>query len=46
MSMLARTMRIADMEIKYIDAHCHLQFEQFDNYREKILEKMREEGVA
>ncbi len=34
------------MEIKYIDAHCHLQFEQYDADREEIIEQMRERGVA
>ena len=34
------------MEIKYIDAHCHLQFEQYDEDREELIARMREEGVA
>lgn len=34
------------MEVKHIDAHCHLQFGAYDADREAILEKMREEGVA
>lgn len=34
------------MEIKYIDAHCHVQFEEFDADREEIIEKMRNEGIA
>jgi TatD DNase family protein len=34
------------MELRYIDAHCHLQFEQYDADREAIIEKMREEGVG
>ncbi|MFA6408110.1 MAG: TatD family hydrolase [Candidatus Paceibacterota bacterium] len=34
------------MEIKYIDAHCHLQFEQFDIDRGEIIEQMREQGIA
>ncbi|MHB8914036.1 MAG: TatD family hydrolase [Minisyncoccota bacterium] len=34
------------MTIKYIDAHCHLQFEQYDEDREEIIEQMREQGIA
>lgn len=34
------------MEFRYIDAHCHLQFEQYDQDREALIEKMREEGVG
>lgn len=34
------------MNIKYVDAHCHLQFEQYDQDREEIIEQMREKGVA
>lgn len=34
------------MEIKYIDIHSHLNFEQFDTDREIIIQKMHEEGIA
>ncbi|MFA5996763.1 MAG: TatD family hydrolase [Candidatus Paceibacterota bacterium] len=34
------------MNPRYIDAHCHLQFEQYDADREQIIEQMREQGVA
>jgi TatD DNase family protein len=34
------------MTIRYVDAHCHVQFEQYDYDREKIIEQMREQGVA
>lgn len=34
------------MDIRYVDAHCHLQFGQYDADREAIIAKMAEEGVA
>ena len=34
------------MQIKYIDAHCHIQFEQYAEDDIKLIERMREEGVA
>ena len=34
------------MTPRYIDAHCHLQFEQYDEDRETIIEQMREQNVA
>ena len=34
------------MTVRYIDTHCHLQFEQYAQDREEIIERMREEGVA
>ncbi|MFZ2500589.1 MAG: TatD family hydrolase [Minisyncoccia bacterium] len=34
------------MEIRYIDAHCHLQFEQYAQDRESVIEQMREQGIA
>lgn len=34
------------MEIKYFDAHCHVQFGQYDADREDLLAKMQEHGVA
>ena len=34
------------MDTRYIDAHCHIQFEQYDDDREEIVEQMREQGIA
>lgn len=34
------------MELRYIDAHCHLQFEQYDADREDIIEQTLEQGIA
>ncbi|MBI2409421.1 TatD family hydrolase [Candidatus Kaiserbacteria bacterium] len=34
------------MEIRYIDAHCHLQFDEYSEDRETVIKQMREEGVA
>lgn len=34
------------MTLRYIDAHCHVQFEQYDEDREELIERMRNEGVA
>ena len=34
------------MDIRYIDAHCHLQFEQYDEDREEVIEQMRAQGIA
>ncbi|MCX6787445.1 MAG: TatD family hydrolase [Candidatus Kaiserbacteria bacterium] len=34
------------MNVKYVDTHCHLQFEQYAHDREEIIEKMRKEGIA
>ena len=34
------------MEIKYFDAHCHVQFEQYDADREAVVTQMAERGVA
>jgi len=31
--------------MKYIDAHCHLQFDAYDEDREQIIEEMREKGI-
>jgi TatD DNase family protein len=33
------------MTVKYIDAHCHLQFDQYAQDRDEIIEKMRDESV-
>ncbi len=34
------------METRYVDAHCHLQFEQYVQDDVEIIERMREEGIA
>jgi len=34
------------MHVRYIDAHCHLQFEQFAQDRDEVIERMRVEGIA
>ena len=34
------------MNVKYVDAHCHIQFEQYAEDNVKLIERMREEGVA
>jgi TatD DNase family protein len=34
------------MNTRYVDAHCHLQFEQYAQDREDIIARMREEGIA
>ncbi len=34
------------MEVKYVDAHCHIQFEQYTEDDVALIERMREEGVA
>lgn len=34
------------MNPKYIDAHCHVQFEQYDPDRDALIEKMKEREVA
>lgn len=34
------------MNVRYVDAHCHLQFEQYAQDREEIIEKMREQSIA
>jgi len=34
------------MNAKYIDAHCHLQFEQYAQDDTELIERMRAEGVA
>ena len=34
------------MSPRYIDAHCHVQFEQYDSDRDVLVERMREESVA
>ncbi len=33
------------MQYKYIDTHCHLQFEDYDKDREEEIKKMQEEGI-
>ncbi|MCR4333775.1 MAG: TatD family hydrolase [Patescibacteria group bacterium] len=34
------------MNVRYIDAHCHLQFEQYEKDGEELIEKMSQEGVT
>ncbi len=34
------------MTVKYVDAHCHIQFEQYAQDDIELIERMREEGVA
>ncbi|MBI4088619.1 TatD family hydrolase [Candidatus Kaiserbacteria bacterium] len=34
------------MEIRYVDAHCHIQLDQYKEDDAKLIERMREEGVA
>lgn len=34
------------MEFKYFDAHCHVQFGQYDADRDAVIERMREESVG
>ena len=34
------------MTVRYIDTHCHLQFKQYAQDREEIIERMKEEGIA
>jgi len=34
------------MELKYFDAHSHLNFPQFDEDRDEVIAEMREKGIA
>jgi TatD DNase family protein len=34
------------MSFKYVDAHCHIQFDQYSEDQEQLVERMREEGVV
>lgn len=34
------------MEFRYLDAHCHIQFNEYDSDRANILECMKAEGIA
>ncbi|MDO8593872.1 MAG: TatD family hydrolase [bacterium] len=34
------------MQIRYVDAHCHIQFEQYVEDDAELIERMRDEGVA
>ncbi|MGD0328807.1 MAG: TatD family hydrolase [Minisyncoccia bacterium] len=34
------------MNVRYIDTHCHLQFEQYAHDRDDVIARMREEGIA
>src|SRR3989344_9052821 len=34
------------MKMKYVDTHCHIQFEQYEKDDAELIERMREGGVA
>lgn len=34
------------MEIRYVDAHCHVQFDPYDADRDELIARMQERGVA
>lgn len=34
------------MNLRYVDAHCHIQFDQFSVDQEELIAQMREKGVA
>jgi len=34
------------MNVKYVDAHCHLQLKQYTQDREEIIERMREDDIV
>ncbi len=34
------------MQMKYVDAHCHVQFDMYDPDRDALITRMKEEGVA
>lgn len=34
------------MKVKYVDAHCHLQFDQYAQDQERVIKRMREEGIV
>jgi TatD DNase family protein len=34
------------MKVKYVDAHCHIQFDQYAVDQEEVIAKMSEEGVV
>ena len=34
------------MNIKYVDTHCHVQFDAYDHDRDALIAQMKEEGVA
>lgn len=33
------------MNARYIDTHCHIQFEDFDDNRDEIIEEMKRDGI-
>ncbi len=37
---------VTGMNARYFDAHCHIQFEQYDADQAEIIERMRERGIA
>lgn len=42
----ARNLISSGVNARYIDAHCHLQFEQYENDRKDIIEEMRTKGIV
>ena len=46
MPMSARMTYTANMSFRYIDAHGHLQFPEFDADREELIARMREEEIG
>ena|ERR1035437_4714725 len=34
------------MDVRYIDAHCHIQFEQYEQDRDSLIEQMQEQRIA
>ncbi len=46
MSTSGHTIYMIDGQLKYIDAHGHLQFPEFDADREELIARMREEKVG
>lgn len=34
------------MTVRYIDAHCHIQFDQYTEDQSELIERMRDEGVV
>lgn len=34
------------MQVKYVDAHCHIQFEQYEKDDEELITRMKKEGVV
>ncbi|MHB8660839.1 MAG: TatD family hydrolase [Minisyncoccota bacterium] len=34
------------MNVRYVDAHCHLQFDEYEADRANVIERMKAEGIA